>query len=402
VEVVTLILLGAVGLLTAMYVNAARDRYALHRRLVDLPALRRELNALNRALIAAEKRFAAMIETVFDPVLVVDVSDVQPRVVALNAASREAFKVGPSPLGETVMNVTRQHEIDTLVSRIAAGQEIPENQLQFNERTFRVRGVLISDGDRAFVVVVFQDISELLRLTRARRDMVANFSHDLRTPISSIRLLVESLQMNLGKNPERDRKQIDKLASEADSLQHMTQELIDLSMIESGKAIMRLVPTPLTDVLDKVISIMDTQIDQKRIHITRTIPPDVIVLVDPEQLKRVIANVVHNAVKFTPTEGEITLTALREGEMARLCISDSGPGIPPHERARIFERFYQVDPARTGGAGSSNRGGTGLGLAIAKHIIEAHGGKIWAEAGAQGGACICLTVPLAEEMPSPR
>jgi two-component system phosphate regulon sensor histidine kinase PhoR len=346
VEAGTLISLGVVGLLAVMYVNAARGRYALSRRLADLPALRRELNALNRALIAAEKRFAAMIETVFDPVLVVDVSNVQPRVVALNAASREAFKVGPSPLGETVMNVTRQHEIDLLVSRIAAGQEIPENQLQFNERTFRVRGTLISDGDRAFVIIVLQDISELLRLTRARRDMVANFSHDLRTPISSIRLLVESLQMNLGKNPERDRKQIDKLASEADSLQHMTQELIDLSMIESGKAIMRLVPTPLADVLDKVISIMDTQIDQKRIHITRTIPPNFTVLVDPEQLKRVIANVVHNAVKFTPTEGEITLTALREGEMARLCISDSGPGIPPHERARIFERFYQVDPAQ--------------------------------------------------------
>lgn len=397
-----LILLGAAVVLAVMYVNAARGRYALYRQLVDLPAMRRELNTLNRALIAAEKRFATMIETVFDPVIVVDVSDVQSRVVALNAASREAFKVSLSPLGETVMNVTRQHEIDTLVNRIAAGQEIPESQLQFNDRTFRVRGTLISDGDRAFVVVVLQDISELMRLTRARRDMVANFSHDLRTPISSIRLLVESLQMSLGKNPERDKKQIGKLASEADSLQHMTQELIDLSMIESGKAIMRLVPTPLSDVLDKAMTIMETQIDQKRIQITKTFPPDFVVLVDPEQLKRVIANVVHNAVKFTPAEGSITLTAAREGEMGRLCISDSGPGIPPHERTRIFERFYQVDQARTGGAGSSNRGGTGLGLAIAKHIVEAHGGKIWAEAGARGGACICLTVPLAEGPPSPR
>ena len=104
-------------------------------------------------------------------------------------------------------------------------------------------------------------------------------------------------------------------------------------------------------------------------------------------------NVMHNAVKFTPQGGQIIFTATCSAQMATIRIRDTGRGIPPHDRTRIFERFYQVDTARTGHPG----GGSGLGLSIAKHIIEAQGGKIWAEAGIPNGACICFTIPLAED-----
>ncbi|GAB4548529.1 MAG: hypothetical protein OHK0023_11790 [Anaerolineae bacterium] len=363
-------------------------------------------SSLRRMIIRSQKEYQrledlniALADAAFDPILVVNVSRDGRFVVELNRMAQTLFDISPTDAkGKTVMLVTRHHEIDDFVARLAADGETPDMQITINDGTFRMRGVLASyaDGQR-IVVIALQDITELLRLTRARRDMVANFSHDLRTPISNIRLLVESLQLSLGRNPERDKKQLSKLASEADSLQHMTQELIDLSMIESGQAIMRMVNTPFEAILNNALTLMQTQFEERRLHFDQIVPSHANVLADPDQMRRVLANVLHNAVKFTPAEGKIRCTARITGDMLEVRISDTGPGIPPHEHTRVFERFYQVDSARTGGAGSNNKGGTGLGLAIAKHIVEAHGGKIWAEGAIPSGACIVFTLPLAEE-----
>ncbi|MBO9308202.1 MAG: hypothetical protein J7551_00280 [Chloroflexi bacterium] len=355
--------------------------------------------AVGRARLDTLKDQAqALADVLFDPLLVFNVSTAPFTLTLLNTAAAQLFKIEPSAAqGRTVMQVTRHHEIDALVKALAEGCEQPESQIMIEDGTFRMRGVRLGEADERFVVIALQDITELLRLARARRDMVANFSHDLRTPLSNIKLLIESLQMNLGRNPERDRKLLDKLASEADSLHHMTQELIDLSMIESGRAIMRLVPTRAQDVIESAFKVMEAQFDQKRLRATYDVPADLWVLADADQIRRVLTNLLHNAIKFTPPEGQITCTACVVGESAQIEVVDTGIGIPPHERTRIFERFYQVDSARTGGGGSANRSGTGLGLAIAKHIVEAHGGKIWAEGGLPPtGARLCFTLPLAE------
>ncbi|MCS6871329.1 MAG: ATP-binding protein [Anaerolineae bacterium] len=353
------------------------------------------LTASRARLNVLQSRAQALADVLFDPLLVFNVSTSPYTLILLNTAAAQVFKIEPQTAqGRTVMQVTRHHEIDALVNALAQGQEQPEAQIVIEDSTFRMRGVRIGERGEYLVVVALQDISELLRLARARRDMVANFSHDLRTPLSSIKLLIESLQMNLGRNPERDRKLLAKLAGEADSLHHMTQELIDLSMIESGRAIMRLVPVRAVEVIESAFKVMETQFDQKRMHATYDVPADLWILADAEQIRRVLTNLLHNAVKFTPAEGRITCTARAVGESAQIEVTDTGIGIPPHERTRIFERFYQVDSARTTGA---NRSGTGLGLAISKHIVEAHGGKIWAEAGLPPtGARLCFTLPLAE------
>jgi two-component system phosphate regulon sensor histidine kinase PhoR len=293
------------------------------------------------------------------------------------------------------MSLTRHHELDAMVASVLRGETLLENQLEVADRTFRVRVALMPAQRRPCAVMVLQDISELLRLTRARREMVANISHDLGTPISNIRLLVDTLTTNFGRNAERDRNQLGKIASATDSLEHMTRELLDLSMIESGQAIIRMVPVKFTDVLRNAFSVMATQIEQKKLELITEVPDDLMVLVDPEQTRRVITNLLHNSVKFTPTGGQIKFVATRSDGMATIRVTDTGPGIPPQDRTRVFERFYQVDTSRTGQAG-----GSGLGLAIAKHIIEAQGGKIWAEAGIPSGACIVFTIPLVESAKS--
>lgn len=363
-----------------------------------LDSTRRDLEVSRTRLNVLQRQATALADVLFDPLLVVNVSTPQHTVITINAAAADCFKLDAvAAQGRTVMQVTRHHEIDSLVNDLANGVEQPEMQIMIEDSTFRVRGACLAEANQRLVVVALQDISELLRLARARRDMVANFSHDLRTPLSSIKLLIESLQMNLGRNPERDRKLLGKLAGEADSLHHMTQELIDLSMIESRRAIMRLVPVPADQVIESALKIMETQFDQKRLRVMRSVPADLWLLADPDQVRRVLTNLLHNAVKFTPPEGQITCEVQPLDDYLQISVTDTGAGIPPHERARIFERFYQVDAARTGGAGTANRGGTGLGLAIAKHIVEAHGGKIWAEAGLPPtGARLCFTLPRAD------
>ncbi len=240
--------------------------------------------------------------------------------------------------------------------------------------------------------MALQDITELRRLTRARRDMVANISHELRTPISSIRLLVDTLNQNIGRNPDRDTRLLGKIATETDSLQYLTQELHDLSMIESGKAIMRMVEIPFNTIAHNAIERMTAQIEKKKIALTNTIPEEVRVLADPDQTRRVLTNLISNSVKFTPSGGNITFSALASESMITIRVADNGAGIPLQERTRIFERFYQVDSARSSGP---QGGGSGLGLSIAKHIVEAHGGQIWAEAAEPHGTCICFTLPQA-------
>ncbi len=164
-------------------------------------------------------------------------------------------------------------------------------------------------------------------------------------------------------------------------------------MIESGEAIMRMVPAYFYLILNEALNLMNTQLEQKWLEIVNRIPDSLFVLADPEQTSRVIVNILHNAVKFSPPGGQIRFISTRSRQMATIRIEDNGPGIPPPDRTRVFERFYQVSTARTGTAG-----GSGLGLSIAKHIIEAQGGTIWAEGAEPHGACIAFTIPLADRL----
>jgi two-component system, OmpR family, phosphate regulon sensor histidine kinase PhoR len=374
-----------VAVVTVLSVRLADQRRRLRDQSFEQGALQRDLARTAEQHRTSQQHTATLADTAFDALLVLDY---ERRIVMINQAGRELFSASPQVIGQTLMALTRDHELDVLAGQALQGEPILESQLEIRDRSFRVRITVESRS----IILALQDVTELLRLARARRDMVANFSHDLRTPISSIRLLMDTLIENFGRSAKRDKRLVGKIAGEMDSLEHMTQELIDLSMIESGKAIIRMVPVGFATIVEEALDVMATQIEQKKLDVDNQIPGDLRVLADPEQTRRAITNVIHNAVKFTPSGGQIRFTAVPHDQMATAGIKDTGPGIPPQDRGRIFERFYQVDASRSGQAG-----GSGLGLSIAKHIIEAQGGKIWAEAGVPNGACICFTIPLADE-----
>lgn len=155
--------------------------------------------------------------------------------------------------------------------------------------------------------------------------------------------------------------------------------MADLSMIESGQAIVRMIEVNLAELVEMSLDRFMSQAERKKLAVARNIPTKLRVLCDRDLVIRVVTNLVHNAIKWTPEGGSITITAAPSGEEVVVSVLDSGPGIPSDHVERIFERFYQVDPSRSG------REGTGLGLAICKHIVEAHGGHIWAEGNELGG-----------------
>jgi len=313
------------------------------------------------------------------------------QVVHMNSAAHRVFdwdaSVTPNA-ATTLIAVTRSHEIDQVVNLALETHDENEHQLSIGPNTYRLRVCPTQIRDHTFVMLTLTDVSELRRLDRARRDMVANISHELRTPITSIRLLVDTLMRSKLDDPERAQQLLGKIAAETDTLNQMAQELLDLSMIESGRAEFILMPVELSTIITTSVERLIEQARRKSISIEGQLPPRLQVLADEEQIRRVMGNLLHNAIKFTPPEGLIDIAVDLLDDEVLVSVTDTGPGVTADERERVFERFYQSDRAR--------RTGTGLGLAIAKHIVQAHGGKIWVEESPNPpGTRFCFTLPLA-------
>ncbi len=339
--------------------------------------------------MAANPLLAVLADFAYEPLILLDEGR---RVVAANQAARSLL---PEVTGEggRIDDLINSPDLAELLDCASDDPNCPEVQFKFGPRVFRARSALLSADGQPYIALAMLDITEQLRLNRARRDMVANISHELRTPISAIRLLRDTLSRQRIGRKERE-KMLRKIGRELDTLQRIVDGMHDLSMIESGQSIMRLADTRLLTLVEEAVEHLDEQIEDRKIDVAVQVPDDLYVLVDRGQIGRVLANLIHNALKVTPKKGDIHLGAQADEsrETVTVWVEDSGPGIPVEERERIFERFYQLDAARTEGRGS------GLGLAIARHIVEAHNGRIWVEGSEKlGGARFCFTLLAAEK-----
>lgn len=338
--------------------------------------LRSELTIIKRESAESKALFSTISNVTFDIVFLLDKDCT---IIMHNEAANILFD-NKNPRGEKLATVIDSPELLNVVQYAQNEAESLEEQFIIGETYYRTKTqVMDYDDDHYFIGVALQDITRLVQLNRARRDLVANISHELRTPITRIRLIIESL-FHEAEKPKRKAsiESLKEIAVETDILLWLAQELLDLSMIESGQAIMRLVETSLKDVVDAAIERLEPQADTKNLTVVSHVPEKFDVLCDADQLKRVLGNLIHNAVKWSPKGEAITVTASESDEEITISVYDNGPGVPDDLRERIFERFYQVDASRSG------HEGTGLGLAICKHIVEAHGGKIWAEGNSQG------------------
>jgi two-component system, OmpR family, phosphate regulon sensor histidine kinase PhoR len=345
-------------------------------------------------------------------------------------------------VGEGLITLVRDYQADTLVQEVLRDGEVREIVLQqlFGGRTLRLRAKLLEAGELRGAALLIRDVTQLNLLERARRDMVANVSHELRTPLASVKLLVETLQST--PPPTIAERMLNQMAQEVDAITQLVDELHELSQIESGRVALQLAPTALTPVVTRAIERIRPQAERKSLRVRGEVPDQLPpALMDAGRIGQVLLNLLHNAVKFTPAGGDITIRAaifsitletpkigyierrtacdplpyepserrqrtlplprhgrqtiniphaLGPGEWMLITVSDTGIGIPSTEVPRVFERFYKVDRART-----RNAGGTGLGLAIAKHLVEGHGGRIWATSEEGAGSTFYVVVPLA-------
>jgi two-component system, OmpR family, phosphate regulon sensor histidine kinase PhoR len=241
------------------------------------------------------------------------------------------------------------------------------------------------------VWLVLEDVSELRRLQRMRAEFIDNLSHELRTPLTTISLLAETAARDVESASPRLRDRIAKIEVETGHLIQMVNELLDLSRIESGTPQLLLDDVDLVRVARTTAERLRLFAERQGLRIDLDVPDRVSpVRGDEDRLGQVLVNLLHNAVKFSPNGGVIVV-GVRElpGEI-RVWVRDPGIGVPRADLARIFERFYKVDRARVRG-----RGGTGLGLSIARHAVESHGGRIWAESDEGSGSTFAFAIPLA-------
>jgi signal transduction histidine kinase len=233
---------------------------------------------------------------------------------------------------------------------------------------------------------------EMAGLERLRRDLVANVSHELKTPISALRAHLENLLDGVEQpNPAI----LHVMLQQSERLSRLVDQLLDLSRIESGDIPLKIEPVNVRSLVDSVAGEVELARPDRHLDVRNEVPASTPnVMADRERIHQVLFNLMDNAFRFTRSGGSVTVSANRVDGSCEVQVRDTGPGIPEEHLGLVFERFYRVDPSR-----SRDDGGTGIGLAIARSLVEAHGGRIWAEAPAGGGASIRFVLPLAEGGP---
>jgi two-component system phosphate regulon sensor histidine kinase PhoR len=253
--------------------------------------------------------------------------------------------------------------------------------------------------DYEFFGLSIEDVTEPRRLERMQRDFLANISHELRTPLTSVRLLAETLEDVVDTSPERAQQFIEKIENEVEYLSGMVAELLELSRIESGQLPMTIEPVEAGQLVHEILARMLPQAQRHRVRLSTDIQQgQTMVAADSKLIARVLVNLVHNAIKFTPSGGSIVIGTgpVKHQQMQRFYVSDTGVGIREEDLPRVFERFFKASRSRAKedfiGPGG---GGAGLGLAIARHVVEAHGGRIQATSILGQGSTFSFTLPVA-------
>ena len=286
------------------------------------------------------------------------------------------------------MEVLHQPRLIETWQRSRETGETQEESVELPARRRFLQLVVLPDRQAGGSLLLVQDLTRVRRLETVRQDFISNISHELRTPLASLKALTETLRDGALEDPKAAPRFLGRIETEVDALTQMATELLELSRIESGQVPLQRKAVPAEALLLSAAERMHAQVERAGL-ILRLDPPQAIteVWADPPRLEQVLVNLIHNAVKFTPPGGEVVLAAQTEPGFVRFSVRDSGVGIPADDLERIFERFYKADRARSGG-------GTGLGLSISRHLVEAHGGRIWAESTEGQGSTFYFTIPV--------
>jgi two-component system, OmpR family, phosphate regulon sensor histidine kinase PhoR len=389
--VLALIVLAALGATSFWWARRCR------RLRTALAGRDREFNVLqerHRQLIAHEQaQLAALFNSMVEGVLLLDGNG---RIRLVNQALERLFNASHDLRGLTIMEAFRMHALQELVGRAAADGRVLGFELELpglQPRSVQVNAITLSghDTDLTGAILVFHDLTRLKHLERTRQEFVANVSHELRTPLSMIKGFIETLLDGAKDDPLVATRFLETVRKHSDRLTFLIEDLLTISRLESGQVTFDLQLVDLPAAVERVFEDLRARAGARRIRLENRVPVGLHARADAERLQQVLVNLVDNALKYGRAEGTVTVGAQpAPNRRVELFVRDDGPGVPAEAQARIFERFYRVDKAR-----SREQGGTGLGLAIVKHLVQAQGGEVRVESELGHGATFLFTLPIA-------
>ena len=360
----------------------------------------------NLAQVIAEKdKVDSILRCMIEGVLVLDPKG---NVLVINDQARAMFNVPPGREtdGVSMLEISRHPEVHKILDEVLTfdftEQRYSKEVELDEERWFCINAVKLRDaqGHSFGSILVFHDITDIKRFESMRSDFVANVSHELRTPLTAIRGYVETLLDTPPSDPEDTRQFLTIIDRHSERLSRLTEDLLILSDLESGRIQLALQAIAPNQLIQRVLEIFWDRAAKKDIKLVHDATADVPKLQgDSDRLQQLFINLADNAIKYTPAGGTVTLTAARSADnggppMVEISVRDTGPGIPDKDLPRLTERFYRVDKAR-----SRDLGGTGLGLAIVKHIVQAHKGELKIESTISQGTTVRVRLPMAQSSP---
>ncbi len=354
-----------------------------------------ELDDKLRRLTHERNEREAVLASMVEGVLAVDADE---RVIAVNAAAARLLDTDPAAAeGKSIQEIVRNPDLQHVVAQTLDGHRPIEADIVMRvgaeDRNLQANGTLLhgdGDGGGEGAVVVLNDVTRLKRLEAVRRDFVANVSHELKTPVTSIKGFAETLEDGALDDPAASRRFVRIIAGQADRLNSIIEDLLALSTLEqSGDSpLLQLEEADLCDVVAVALEVCGPKAEAKHIEVRETCPGSLLALVSPPLLEQAVVNLVDNAIKYSAEGGAVEVGLAQTGDEIVVSVTDQGQGVAREHLPRLFERFYRVDKAR-----SRDLGGTGLGLAIVKHIAQIHGGRVSVESVVGRGSTFRMHLP---------
>jgi two-component system phosphate regulon sensor histidine kinase PhoR len=354
-----------------------------------------ELDGKLRTLTHERNEREAVLSSMVEGVLAVDTDE---RVIAVNAAAARLLDTDPaSAEGKTIQEVVRNPDLQHVVAQTLGGHRPVEADIVLRvgaeERNLQANGTLLhgdDGGDDVGAVVVLNDVTRLKRLEAVRRDFVANVSHELKTPVTSIKGFAETLEDGALDDPAAAHRFVRIISGQADRLNSIIEDLLALSTLEqSGDSpLLQLEEADLCDVIAVALEVCGPKAEAKSIELREDCPGLLLARVSPPLLEQAVVNLIDNAVKYSAEGSTIVVTLEETSDEVVVSVTDEGQGIAGEHLPRLFERFYRVDKAR-----SRDLGGTGLGLAIVKHVAQIHGGRVSVDSVVGRGSTFRIHLP---------
>jgi len=337
-----------------------------------------ELDDKLRRLTHERNEREAVLASMVEGVLAVDTDEC---VIAVNAAAARLLDTDPAAAeGKSIQEIVRNPDLQHVVAQTLGGHRPVEADIVMRvgaeERNLQANGTLLHgeyEGEDVGAVVVLNDVTRLKRLEAVRRDFVANVSHELKTPVTSIKGFAETLEDGALDDPDAARRFVRIISGQADRLNSIIEDLLALSTLEqSGDSpLLQLEEADICDVVAVALEVCGPKADAKNIELRDDCPERLLARVSPPLLEQAVVNLIDNAVKYSAEGATVVVTLEDRDEEVVVSVTDEGQGIAREHLPRLFERFYRVDKAR-----SRDLGGTGLGLAIVKHVAQIHGGRV--------------------------